>query len=136
MRKQNRTKKSMITALKSKGIKVNAKNKKESIADTFNNNKKSISMGNRTSNFIFGSKKNTHAGNVCLLIASETVKSKADIRRVYTKKYTFKQTLERLNFENVITFTDKNRSKFELTDKGRSEIKMFESSVQDKSIEI
>lgn len=114
----NSTMTTIKSALNSKGIKFDSKSKKSDLQALVTSNSKSFEMGNRTGNYVFGSKRNTHAGNVCMLIAKGIVKSKSDIRKHYTKKYSFKQTLERLAFERIIEFKDKSHSTFELTEKG------------------
>ena len=104
--------------LKSKGIKYQAKSKKSDLQALIASNAKSLAMGNRTGSFYFGTRKGTHAGNVARLIAMREVTSKSDIRKKYTSKYSFKQTLERLASEGIIDFQDKAHNSFELTEKG------------------
>lgn len=76
---------------------------------------------------IFGTKRNTHAHRVCQLIAESKVHSKSDIRNTYVyngiaygKKYSFNETLNRLQIEGIIRFNDTKQSTFTLTEKGKN----------------
>jgi hypothetical protein len=104
--------------LSSKGIAYKSNAKKQDLQNLVSSNAKNMYIGVKSGSYYFGTKKNTHAGNVARLIALREVNSKSDIRKKYTSKYSFKQTLERLNSENIISFTDKKHSTFELTEKG------------------
>ena len=105
--------------LDSKGIIYKASDKKSDLQKLVSSNAKNMYIGVKSGAYYFGTKKGTHAGNVCRLIALGEVNSKSDIRKKYTSKYSFKQTLNRLAFENIINFTDKKKSQFTLTDKGK-----------------
>ena len=109
---------SIKSVLTSKGIAFKGNAKKADLQKLVTSNAKNMYIGVKSGSYYFGTKKNTHAGNVARLIAMREVNSKADIRKKYTSKYSFKQTLERLNSENIISFTDKKHSQFELTEKG------------------
>lgn len=119
------TVKKIQEVLSGKGIKFDSKAKKEELKEIVSKNSKAFYIGVHSGSYYFSSRRNTHAGNVCRLIALEEVKSKQDIRKKYTTAYTFKQTLERLNFEGIISFTDKKHSAFELTSKGKELAKKY-----------
>ncbi len=116
----NSTVKSIKSALMGKGISFDSKASKSDLQALVSKHAKQFYIGVHSGSYYFSAKKNTHAGNVCRLIALGKVKSKSDIRKQYTTKYSFKQTLERLNAEGIIAFTDKKHSTFELTEKGKT----------------
>lgn len=124
---QKLSKKQLIEKLQFKGIKFDSNSKKDQLESVVTANSKKFAMGNRTGTFYYGTKVNTHAGNVCKLIALGIVKSKQDIRKHYTTKYTFNETLSRLAFEGIINFTDSKKSTFELTTKGIEIANMYKS---------
>lgn len=119
-------------ALSDKGIAFNSKAKKSDLQDTVNSHAKQFYMGIHSGSYYFSTKKNTHAGRVCRLIALSEVNSTSDIRKKYTAKYSFKQTLARLSSENIITFTNTKKSEFVLSDKGialaKKYIQIYESA--------
>ena len=117
----------IIDTLTFKGINHDSKADKNTLLALLMGNSKKLAMGNRTGKYFYGSKKNTHAGNVCKLIAMGIIKSKSDIRKHYTKKYTFNETLSRLAYEGIITFTDSKKSAFELTSTGNDLANMYKS---------
>lgn len=109
----------MVQNLKEHGIKVAKKVKGAEVADIYASNHKILAMGNRTGSYYFGTKNGTWAGQVARAIAFGAVESTSDIRKKVTPKYSFRQTLGRLEAEGWIRYTDKNNRVFELTQRGR-----------------
>lgn len=122
------TVKEIRESLKSKGIKTDSKAKKVDLVKLVDSKAKSFYIGVRSTHIddinasYFGSKKNTYAGKVCTGIANLTISSKKDIREQVTAKYSFNETLARLESEDIIRFKDVKKSIFELTDTGYMQV--------------
>lgn len=125
MKKLNKNQ--MVSNLKVHGVKVNSKLKVAEVAVLYASKSKVLSMGNRTGQYYFGTKSGTWAGTVAREIALGNVNSTSDIRKKVTKKYGFRQTLNRLVDEGLIRFNDKNNRTFELTTKGHEVAAMYKS---------
>lgn len=143
MKKYDELQKERLCALlKAKRIECAMSESKQTLVNKCIANNKSLSMGNRnmsckaSERSYFFTKRNTYAASVCKAIALEHVKSKLDIRRLVCNKYSFKQTLERLAYEDIIAFTDDKRSEFHLTAMGKqlSELHKVEFDFYTKKI--
>ena len=107
----------MVSNLKIHGVKVASKLKVADVAMLYAQKSKVLNMGNRTGEFYFGTKAGTWAGRAARAVALGAG-STSMLRKVVTAKYSFRQTLGRLEDEGFIRFTDKNRRTFELTTRG------------------
>jgi hypothetical protein len=116
MKIEKMTKKEIMTILTDKGIAFDEKAKKTNLVAIAERHSKKLAMGNRTGKWYFGTRANTLAGAVAEGIAKGEIKSTLDIRKKITSKYSFTETLKRLEVEG---FIKRDKKAIELTQKGR-----------------
>ena len=123
---QKLNKNQMVIELKEHGVKVASKLKIDEVTSLYTGKSKIRGMGNRTGEFYFGTKSGTWAGRAARAIALGA-DSTLILRKVVTTKYSFRQTLGRLEAEGFIKFTDKKCKTFSLTIKGSEVAAMYKS---------